>query len=78
MLSLLRERFFSFTLVVCVGFLLIVSLLVNASLAAAGRFLDRWMPMPEPVLQIGSSVVSFLVITLVVRHHLQGASRPAN
>jgi membrane protein len=64
-LSLLRERFFSFTLVVGVGFLLVVSLLVNAALAAAGRFVDQWMPTPEPVLQFGSSVVSFLVITLL-------------
>ncbi|HUQ94943.1 MAG TPA: YihY/virulence factor BrkB family protein [Bryobacteraceae bacterium] len=64
-LGLLRERFFSFTLVVGVGFLLVVSLLVNAVLAAAGKFVNQMMPLPETVLQTTSSVLSFVVITLL-------------
>jgi len=65
LVGLLRERFFSFTLVVGVGFLLLVSLLVNAALAAVGRFFDQWISMPEVALQLTSSVISFVVITLL-------------
>lgn len=65
LIGLLRERFFSFTLVVGVGFLLLVSLLVNAGLAAAGRFFDQWISMPEAALQFTSSLISFIVITLL-------------
>lgn len=63
--SLLRERFFSFALVVGIGFLLLVSLLVNAALAAAGRFFNQWLPLPELLLQLFSFVLSFAVITVL-------------
>jgi membrane protein len=61
--SVLRERFFSFAVVLGIGFLLLVSLLVNASLAALGTFFGDFMPLPEVLLQAGSSVISFVVIT---------------
>lgn len=64
-LGLLRERFFSFAMVVGVGFLLLVSLLVNAALAAANQIIGFLIPIPETFLQLSSSIVSFVVITLL-------------
>lgn len=60
---ILKERVLSFVMVLGVGFLLLVSLIVNVVwLAAAGAFFRGWLPMPESVLQALTSVVSFVVI----------------
>ena len=61
-LRILKERVFSFVMVLGIGFLLLVSLIVNVWLAAAGAFFRRLLPMPESVLQALTSVVSFVVI----------------
>lgn len=58
-----RERFFSFTLVVGVGFLLLVSLAINAALAAMGTWFMGWLP--ALVLQILSTLVSWVIITVL-------------
>ena len=60
---LIRERFYSFALVLGVGFLLLVSLVLNACLAAMGKFFGGFLPAPEVVLQAATALVSFLVIT---------------
>ena len=59
---ILKERVFSFVMVLGVGFLLLVSLIVNAWLAALGAFLRGFLPMPEFVLKGLTSAVSFVVI----------------
>ncbi len=46
----LRERFFSLGMVLSVGFLLMVSLLVSAGLAAVGKFAGQALPVPEGAL----------------------------
>jgi membrane protein len=46
-LLFVRERFFSFALVVGVGFLLLVSLCINAGLAAVGTALADYITVPE-------------------------------
>ena len=56
-----RERFFSFAMVVGVGFLLLVSLAINAWLAAMGTWFTG--SLPALVLQVVSTVVSWVVIT---------------
>lgn len=61
-LRLLKERVFSFLMVLGAGLLLLVSLVVNVWLAAAGAFFHGWLPIPESVLEALSSVVSFVVI----------------
>jgi len=60
-----RDRFMSFVLVIGVGFLLIVSLILSAALAAAGKFLDQLLPGPEFMMHIVNFLVSFAVITLL-------------
>jgi membrane protein len=64
-LVLLRERFWSFTLVVGIGFLLLVSLAVSAWLAALGEFFAHRLPGPAVVLEALNFVISFGVITFL-------------
>jgi len=56
-----RERFFSFAMVLGVVFLLLVSLAINAWLAAMGTWFTGWLP--ALVLQVVSTVVSWVIIT---------------
>jgi membrane protein len=60
---LVKERFYSFALILGVGFLLLVSLVLNALLAAIGKFFGGLLPAPEGVLQAATTLISFLVIT---------------
>jgi membrane protein len=64
-LVMLRDRFWSFTLVVGIGFLLLVSLAVSAWLAALGGFFAHLLPAPPAVLEAVNFVVSFCVITFL-------------
>lgn len=60
-LSFVRERFFSFALVLGVGFLLLVSLVINAALSAAGAALALHIHMPVWLAQTSSALVFFIV-----------------
>lgn len=60
-----KDRAFSFALVLGIGFLLMVSLLVNAWLAAMGAYFGGMLPMPEWFLQAAYSALSLAVITFL-------------
>jgi membrane protein len=64
-LVILRERFWSFALVVGVGFLLIASLAVSAWLAALGGFFAHLLPAPAAVLEAVDFVISFCLVTFL-------------
>jgi membrane protein len=59
--SVVRNRLFSFTLVLGTGFLLLVSLIVSAALEAAVATLVRWIHFPM-LLRFVSLGFSFIVI----------------
>jgi membrane protein len=64
-LRIIRERFFSFVMVLGVAFLLLVSLVLSAALGALGKYFSN---LPESVSwlsQILNFLVSFVVITLL-------------
>jgi membrane protein len=61
----MKERFFSFTMVLAVGFLLLVSLLLSTALAAVGEFLGGLAPETLLVARIVNFIVSFGGVTLV-------------
>jgi membrane protein len=61
--SLVRERLFSFALVLAIGFLLAVSLAISAAIATLGAHYAAVLPAHEAVLHAVNSLVSFLVIT---------------
>jgi membrane protein len=57
-----RDRLLSFGMVLAIGFLLLVSLILSAAIAAAGKFVGGMLPIPEAVLHIVNIVFSFIVI----------------
>ncbi len=63
--AMLRERFLSFGMVLAIGFLLLVSLVVSAGISAAGAFLGSILPVPAWALHAVSSLLSFIVFTLL-------------
>jgi membrane protein len=65
LLGLLKDRFLSMLMVIGTGFLLLVSLVLSAALAALGSFFGHLLPVPESVLQVLNFVLSFAVITLL-------------
>ncbi len=64
--EILSERFLSFTVVIGIGFLLLVSLLVSAALSALGGFLTPTSQPGSVVLwQVINNLISFAFITLL-------------
>lgn len=57
----LRDRFFSFTLVLGVAFLLLVSLVVSAGLTATGSYLSHTLPGGEVVWQVLNLLIALAV-----------------
>jgi membrane protein len=62
-LDIVKERFWSFAMVVGTGFLLLVSLVVSAWLAAVGSYLGYLLPAPAVALETVNFIISLAVIT---------------
>ena len=62
-MGLIKDRFFSFTLVVGVAFLLLVSLVVSAGLSWAGKFFERALPGGAWLWQSLNFCISIAVVT---------------
>ena len=62
-LGMIRQRLFSFGMVLSIGFLLLVSLLISTALAYVGRSFSHLLPVPPFVLEAINFMVSFAVIT---------------
>ncbi|MDZ4871729.1 MAG: hypothetical protein CLLPBCKN_001117 [Chroococcidiopsis cubana SAG 39.79] len=65
LIGILRDRFLSFTMVLGVGFLLLVSLVLSAGLSGLVNFLGSLLPGIGALLQIANFVLSFAVTTLL-------------
>ncbi len=63
--SLVKVRLQAFGLVLTVGFLLAVSMVATAAIAAIASLLGGWIGQSEPLLQLINIVFSFVVITLL-------------
>jgi membrane protein len=61
----LKQRLFSFAIVVAIGFLLVVSLAVSTWIEALGVLSASILPGEDMLLTLANSVVSFLVITFL-------------
>lgn len=64
-LAMIKQRLFSFGMVLSVGFLLLVSLLISAGLALLGKFFSQLLPLPAFVFDIINFALSFVVITVL-------------
>jgi len=65
LVDLVRQRLYAFFLVLGIGFLLLISLIANAALAAFGKYFQSWLPTPEFVLQIANFILWFAATTFV-------------
>src|SRR5690606_29017045 len=63
--GMVRLRALSFSMVLVIAFMLLVSLILSAALAALGRFLGNALPIPEAVMQVANFLVGFFVISLL-------------
>ena len=61
--SFVKQRLFSFALVLAIGFILIVSLAVSAWIAAIGTWWASILPAHEAILHALNFIVSFLIFT---------------
>jgi membrane protein len=70
--KIIKDRLLSAGMVLAVGFLLVVSLIVSALLAATGKLFAGWLPASIPLLLALNFIVSFagitIVFTLVLRY----------
>jgi membrane protein len=61
----IRDRFLSFTMVMGMAFLLLVSLMITAALASLGTFLQGLPESLQWISQAANFLVSFVVITML-------------
>jgi len=61
----IRQRFLSLTMVLGLGFLLLISMVITTALEAFTGVIGRWLPVPGFVMVVFSLIVSFLVVTLL-------------
>lgn len=61
--TMIRNEFFSFTMIVGIGFLLLVSLLISAALTGIGKFVGAYLPVG--LFQVANGIISLAVITLL-------------
>lgn len=64
-LGMVKQRLFSFGMVLSVGFLLLISLILSAGLAFIGHSFGQLVPLPPAVLQAINFLVSFAVISVL-------------
>ncbi|MEP6995029.1 MAG: YihY/virulence factor BrkB family protein [Acidobacteriota bacterium] len=63
--TLVWKRVVSFALVIALGFVLVVSLVLSATIHALQNVLERWVDLPAAVFESGNTVVTYLLVTLL-------------
>ena len=74
MSRLIRARAVSLGLVGALGFLLLVSLVISTLLSALSDYINAYLPSGHLILQTLTFLISFGLITLLVRRYLQSPS----
>lgn len=64
-MATIKDRFLSFTMVLGVGFLLLVSLIMSAALAAVGQWVQGLAPEAELMVRIFNFIIAFGVTTVL-------------
>src|SRR5437868_10173010 len=62
---MLKDRFLSAAMVFGVGFLLLVSLIIDAAISAAGKYAGQHLPGGEVIWQTLEQLVSLAVVTVL-------------
>lgn len=63
--AFLKARIFSLSMVLCIGFLLLVSLLLSTALSLAARYWRHYLPLPPAAMSALDLVLSFAIITVL-------------
>jgi len=63
LLGIVKDRLFSFAMVTGVAFLLLVSMVLSAALAAIGHFFQNMLPGGEAVWQVVNFAISLVAVT---------------
>jgi membrane protein len=63
LMTLVRDRFFSFSIVLAIGFLLLVSLIISVALGAMGLYMSSRFSLPAAVWKTWDFVISFAVVS---------------
>lgn len=61
----IKTRLLSLTIVLAIGFILLVSLLLSISVQVAATFASQWLPIPAAIMTLLEIGVSLAVITLL-------------
>jgi membrane protein len=61
----LRVRVLSLTIVLAIGFILLVSLLISVALRAVVAFAEQWLPLPGEVMIGFELLMSFAIVTVL-------------
>lgn len=64
-MAVVKDRFMSFTMVLGIGFLLLVSLLISALVSSLHNYVEGLLPQAQLVSQIINNLISFGIITLL-------------
>ena len=64
-MSFIFDRLRSFSIAICVGFLLLVSLAVSAIISGLQKYMDQWLPGVPWVWQMANTVSSFFVVAVL-------------
>jgi membrane protein len=64
-MGIIKDRIFSFAMVLSVGFLLLVTLVISAALSAVEGYVVGLLPQYQLIMQIVSYLISFGVVTLI-------------
>jgi len=62
---LLWKRLISFALVVTLGFVLVISLVLSATIHALQDFVERFLRLPAVSVETGNSVVTYILATIL-------------
>jgi membrane protein len=65
LVNFLRSRVLSFGMVLAIGFLLLVSLVLTAALAALTEYYSYSLPINTTLLQVGNFFVSLVIVTVL-------------
>lgn len=60
--GIVRGRAFAFGMVLTVAFLLLVSLVTSAGIAAVSKYFNSWIPFPPLLLELGNFLFSLILI----------------
>jgi membrane protein len=59
------DRMLSFVLIVAMGFLLLVSLVIDTLLGTVGMYLTTLLPAPEAILYVVNATISIVIVTML-------------